>query len=101
MAIPALLAGIVAALLLKPQVPTVLRAADTSEPRLLSRAADIPVPAGVPALHPIVIRDGRAAIGHDAAAAGTVRPAPPARITIRSVGLAATVVPTTLKLPPM
>src|SRR5207237_7304186 len=72
MAIPAALAGIVAAMLLKPAVPSVLRADETSSPRLLSRAADIPAPPSVPALPPLVIRAGRVALGHDAdtAAAG-------------------------------
>jgi hypothetical protein len=93
-AIPALLAGLLGALVLRPDAQRVLRASDTSSPHFLSREADLPVPAG-PALHPIVIRGGRAALGHDAAVppSGEPRPAPPARITIRSVGLAATIVP--------
>lgn len=94
-AIPALVAGAVAALLLKPQPPSGLTAAHPSSPRLLSRAAEIPPPAGVPALRPIVIRGGRPALGRDPirSAAGGTRPAPPARITVRSVGLSAAVVP--------
>ena len=55
----------------------------------------MPAPAGVPALHPIVIRDGRAALGRNPAVAADIprRPAPPAHISIRSVGLSAAVVP--------
>jgi hypothetical protein len=95
MAVPALVAGVAAALLLRPAAPAGLRAADTSAPRLLSRAAEIPAPVGVPSLHPIVIRDGRAALGRNAAVAvhAPQRPAPPAQISIRSVGLSAAVVP--------
>ena len=94
-AIPALLAGLTAALLLKPEASRILQASHASSPHFLSREADLPVPAGGPLLHPIVIRGGRAALGRDApvAASGAARPAPPARITIRSVGLAASVVP--------
>ncbi|MFL5913115.1 MAG: class F sortase [Gaiellaceae bacterium] len=94
-AIPALLAGLIAALLLRPEASRILQASHTSSPHFLSREADLPVPAGGPMLHPIVIRGGRAALGRDApvAASGISRPAPPARITIRSVGLAASVVP--------
>jgi sortase family protein len=95
MAVPALVAGVVAALLLKPHAPSGLSAAQTSSPRVLSRAADVPAPTGVPPLHPIVIRDGRPALGRDPLqpATGGTRPAPPMRITVRSVGLAAPVVP--------
>lgn len=93
--IPALLAGLIAALLLKPEASGVLQASQTSSPHFLSREADLPVPAGGPLLHPIVIRGGHAALGRDpsVAASAPERPAPPARITIRSVGLAASVVP--------
>lgn len=94
-AVPALLGGLIATLALKPEASRILRASGTSSPHFLSREADLPVPATGPALHPIVIRDGRAALGRDASVAplGAARPAPPARITIRSVGLAATVIP--------
>ena len=93
-AVPALAAGLLAFLLLKPGSGGQVRAVDVTSPRLLSRAADLPAPAGVPALHPIVIRGGRAVLGKDSAvaAAHVRRPAPPERITIRSVGLAAPVV---------
>lgn len=95
MAIPALVAGLLAALLLKPGPSPDVQAVHTSTPRMLSRAADVPVPTGVPALHPIVIRGGRPVLGNDdaVAAVASSRPASPARITIRSVGLAAPVVP--------
>jgi hypothetical protein len=95
MAIPAALAGLLAFVLLKPHGAGELRATDVKPPRLLSREADIPLPAPGPALHPIVIRGGRAVLGSDAAVVptGGVRPAPPVRVTVRSVGLAAPVVP--------
>lgn len=93
--IPALVAGLIAALALRPGAPPVLRAPDTSSPRILSREADLPVPAAAPALHPIVIRGGRAALGRDVSAPpiAPVRPALPARITVPSVGLTAPIVP--------
>jgi hypothetical protein len=95
MAVPALVAGVAAALLLQPHAPGGLSAARTSSPRFLSRAADLPAPAGVPALHPIVIRDGRPALGRDPlqAVAGGMRTAPPTRVSVHSVGLAAQIVP--------
>jgi hypothetical protein len=95
MAVPALVAGVLAAILLRPHPAPDLAVSAPSSPRMLSREADIPAPTGVPSLHPIVIRDGRAALGRGDASAPALGPPPaePARITIRSVGLAATVVP--------
>jgi hypothetical protein len=96
MAVPALAAALIAALVLGPDPAPSLNAVDPSSPQFLSRQADLPAPQGVPALHPIVIRGGRPALGTDAAVNGVgaaSRPAPPARVTIRAVGLAASVVP--------
>lgn len=94
--VPASAAGLIAALVLGPDPAPSLDAAAPSPPQVLSREADLPVPDGVPSLHPIVIRDGRPALGKDASMPlhqSGRRPALPARITIRAVGLAATVVP--------
>src|SRR5205823_1645266 len=93
---PALVAGALATLLLGGGHSPTIAAVQTSSPHMLSRVADIPAPQGVPRLRSIVIRGGRPVLSEDAAApagSSAPRPARPARISIRAVGLAAPVAP--------
>jgi Sortase domain len=90
MMIPALLAGLIAFLFIPlpdGSAPITISPGESKPPAQLARMA------GAEPLHPIVIRGGRAVLGHGPAGPATSvsRPAEPAHISIPSLGVSADV----------